>query len=154
MLAATPVLADDDLIFSMSATEACLSDEKGAECIGLSAGQCMEDSQGGHSTYGMGGCLSLEIDYWDARLNAAYQALMTNAKKADLFTKESGGHAPSQAETLREMQRSWIPYRDTRCGFEMSLWGGGTGGGPASASCYLQLTGEQALYLEDIGAWY
>ena len=52
------------------------------------------------------------------------------------------------------MQRAWIAYRDARCGYEYSLWQGGTGGGPASVACYMEVTGEQALYLESGGAGF
>lgn len=147
-LLAGPAFAQDGLVFSPVATETCLMQIGGDQCIGLSANLCMEVSEGGISTYGMGGCLSMEADYWDARLNAAYQTRLQYAKEndADLNLVQS------QAEALRDMQRAWIAYRDARCGYEYSLWQGGTGGGPASVACFMQLTGEQALYLES-GGW-
>ena len=148
---AGPGLADGDgLEFSIAGTETCLSQIGGAECIGISAALCMTATEGGASTYGMGGCLSKEADYWDARLNAAYQDLMRRAREND------GDFNPpqSQAEALRDMQRAWIAYRDARCGYEYSLWQGGTGGGPASVACYMEVTGEQTLYLESGGAGF
>lgn len=155
ILFAAPAWAEEDaLVYSSSATEACLVEGKGDECIGLSAGQCMEETPGGYSTYGMGGCLSREADFWDARLNTAYQDLMAKAREADQFNAENQIGAASQADALKNMQRAWIPYRDARCEYEYSLWGGGTGGGPASVSCFMQMTAEQALYLEAGGALY
>jgi len=155
LLVAAPAWADEDsLVYSNVATETCLAEDKGAECIGLSAGQCMENTPGGHSTYGMGGCLSLEADYWDERLNAAYQVFMSSAREADEYNKEMQISVLSQADALRDMQRAWISYRDARCGYEYSLWGGGTGGGPASVSCFMQMTAEQALYLQASGVLY
>jgi uncharacterized protein YecT (DUF1311 family) len=68
--------------------------------------------------------------------------------RARNFDAENGDFAPPSEPALREMQRAWIPFRDARCGFEMSLWGGGTGGGPAYAECLMIVTAEQALYLE------
>ena len=52
------------------------------------------------------------------------------------------------AVALRAMQRAWIGFRDATCDYERSLWGGGTGGGPATAACLMRMTGEQTLYLE------
>jgi uncharacterized protein YecT (DUF1311 family) len=46
------------------------------------------------------------------------------------------------------MQRAWIGYRDAACDYERAQWGGGSGGGPATAGCLMRLTGEQALALE------
>ena len=108
----------------------------------------LSTTEGGYSTYGMGGCISREIDYWDARLNAAYKEAMKSAKQADKDNGAGTNGPQSQAVALRDMQRAWIPYRDAACLWEYSKWGGGTGGGPASASCLMTLTGEQALVLE------
>lgn len=153
VLAPVAAWADEDgLTFSPKATEACLkaAGDMAAErlCIGASANACMEATEGGYSTYGMGGCISREIDYWDARLNAAYKEAMKSAKQADKDNGAGTNGPQSQAVALRDMQRAWIPYRDAACLWEYSKWGGGTGGGPASASCLMTLTGEQALVLE------
>ena len=144
-----------DLVFSSTEMETCLS---GAEdhqarnaCIGQAAEQCMETTPGGYSTMGMGGCLWREAEYWDARLNAAYKALMADAIAMDEEMKSYGSSAPKQAPALREMQRAWIPFRDRKCDYVRSQWGGGTGGGPAGASCHLYTTAEQALFLEASG---
>ena len=96
----------------------------------------------------MGFCYGAEYDYWDARLNAAYGALMAMEKAAEAELGELGSAAPSPAAALRDMQRAWIGYRDAACLYEVSQWGGGTGGGPAGAGCMMQITGEQALALE------
>lgn len=148
---ALPALADDDLVYSDEATAVCLADGKGLDCVGLSAEKCMEDTEGGYSTYGMGGCMSLEAEFWDARLNSAYKSQMAQAKEFDAMAAEDGFTTLSQADTLRDMQRAWIMFRDARCSYEYSLWGGGTGGGPASIACFTQMTAEQALYLETGG---
>jgi uncharacterized protein YecT (DUF1311 family) len=62
-----------------------------------------------------------------------------------------GSAAPSQGDALKNMQRAWIAYRDATCDYERSHWGGGTGGGPATVSCLMYMTAEQALYLEADG---
>ena len=56
---------------------------------------------------------------------------------------------PDLQQNLREMQRSWITYRDARCGFEFAQWDGGTGQGPALLACLMVATAEQTLVLED-----
>lgn len=146
---ANPAMAQG-LNYSDEATEACLAqvDEGGdpRSCIGRSADLCMETSEGGYSTVGMGGCLDRERAYWDGVLNARYGDMRARAADFDA----AGG--PGGTETaLRDMQRAWIDFRDATCAFEASQWGGGTGAGPAALSCLMRMTGEQALYLDT--AW-
>lgn len=144
-----------ELVFSPAATEACLRAAAPGggqlQCIGASARACMANTPGGDTTVGMGGCLDRERQYWDARLNAAYQHQMARAKAVDAEMAGLGATVPSQSDALREMQRAWIPFRDAKCGYEYSQWGGGTGGGPAITACLMAETGEQALYLENAG---
>ncbi len=137
-----------DLSFSMAETERCLAETAAADtCIGASAALCME-SPGGQSTVGMGYCLEQEWLAWDARLNTAYQARMAEAKGIDAEMRDLGASVVSQATALRDMQRAWIPFRDAKCDFERSQWGGGTGGGPATLACLMTETARQTLYLE------
>ena len=147
--------AAQELVFSTQATESCVavagSYAAWRRCIGASAERCMKETPGGYSTVAMGGCTAMEADYWDARLNTVYQQMMARARQADEENKEYGGFAPSQAEALRAMQRAWIPYRDAKCAFERSLWGGGTGAGPAGVSCVMYTTAEQVLLLQESG---
>lgn len=144
-----------DLVFSPTATEACLAavevETQRVACIGASANACMSDTPGGETTVGMGGCLDRELQYWDARLNASYKKQMAQAKAIDAEMADLGATVPSQADALREMQRAWIPYRDAKCSYSYSQWGGGSGGGPAFLSCMMSETAEQALYLEHEG---
>ncbi len=144
--------AAQEIVFDTAQTEACLAaaeDPAGREaCIGASAKACMEATSDGWTTVGTATCLSYERDYWDARLNAAYGALMESEAATDAEMRELGASEPSRADALREMQRAWIPFRDARCMYERSQWGSGTGGGPAFVSCAMQVTGQQALLLE------
>lgn len=145
---------EDGLVYSDDHTLSCLgAGTHMAEyeaCIGVSANACMEDTAGGFSTYGMGGCLSRELEFWDARLNQVYQSQMARAKQTD-NDMDAGEGVPSQAKALRAMQRAWIPFRDATCDYERSQWGGGTGGGPAALSCLLTMTAKQVFYLEHAG---
>mgnify|MGYP001812825585 FL=1 len=150
ILLASPAVAQD-VSFSISGTEACLAGAVGVErlvCIGVSANACMETTDGS-STVGMGFCLGRELGFWDARLNATYRTLrhverdlMAEATKLEL-------RVPDSEAALRDMQRSWMGFRDSVCAYEFSTWGGGSGGGPASAACLMELTAQQSLMLED-----
>ena len=150
--AALPALAQDMPHFTPVPTESCLA---GAEdlpakesCIGTAATACMDSHQAGYTTVGMGFCVDQELSFWDARLNAAYKAVMARDKATDAEMVEPGATVPSLAESLRAMQRAWIPFRDASCDYERAKWGGGTGGGPATLSCLMYATARQALLLE------
>jgi len=137
--------------FLPTATEACLAaaeDSGGREaCIGRSADQCA-DTPDGSTTAGLGICFGTERDFWDVRLNQAYHTLLEIEKGNAAALAQSGSAAASPSEALQAMQRAWIAWRDAACAYEVSGWGGGTGGGPAGAECEMQVTGRQALSLE------
>lgn len=149
-LAASPTLAQD-VPFSPDATEACLAalaeGGSGVACIGKSADTCIA-TDAGSSNVGMSSCWASERDYWDARLNTAYDALLATAEADDAELAALGSAAEPQAPALRDTQRAWLAYRDAACYWETTRWGGGSGAGPAGVQCLMQLTGEQALRLE------
>ena len=148
----TGAASAQSLVFNPDLTAACLKADSSHQaqlaCIGTSANACMEETQGGYSTVGMGGCLGRELDWWDARLNASYKTLMKQEKADDLEFGAGQDGVPSKADALKAMQRAWITFRDTSCAYEYSKWGGGTGGGPAIAGCLLDMTARQTLALE------
>lgn len=143
--------AAQDIPFDIAATEACLAEAvaplDAEACIGTSANLCMESPMGS-STVGMGFCLEQEWLWWDARLNATYGEVMAQHKRADAEMAELGATVPSLSESLKAMQRAWIPFRDAACDYERAQWGGGTGGGPATVACLMVQTGRQTLALE------
>jgi len=96
----------------------------------------------------LSGCASREADWWDAMLNAEYQARRAEARR---FDADTGARPLPSAEALRDMQRAWITFRDATCSFEASQWGGGTGANPAFLNCIMRMTAEQALYLRGAG---
>jgi uncharacterized protein YecT (DUF1311 family) len=158
LASAGPAFAD--ALFSPGATEACVSEvyrtssglsvHAVLDCVGRAAGACMI-TPGGDTTVGMIACLDGELGYWDARLNAAYAERIAVAREQDAEMHELGSAAPSIEESLRAMQRAWIPFRDASCLYEQAQWMGGTGGGPATLACHMQETARQALKLE--GWW-
>ena len=96
----------------------------------------------------MGGCLSREADFWDARLNQVYDGLMRAEQAFDAENAAAGLAVAKAADALQGMQRAWIAFRDAACAYEASQWGGGTGAGPATAECLMRTTAEQSLRLE------
>ena len=46
---------------------------------------------------------------------------------------------------LRDVQRTWIAYRDATCDRERAQWGSGTEQGAVGAKC---LTGDRTLFME------
>lgn len=151
LLAAGPALAQE-VSFDPAGTAACVAGvstlpERRA-CIGVSAEACMESAPSGFTTVGMSTCTAAELEYWDGRLNAAYQARRAEARDVDAENVAIGASGPSLSEALLAAQRAWIPWRDATCAFERAQWGAGTGAGPAGLSCLLHMTAEQALYLE------
>lgn len=139
-----------DMVFDPAPTEACLAAAPAdlASCVGHAADACMAENPQGDTTMGMSFCLSQEWEWWDARLNAAYAALMEKHEAGDAQVKAEGLEVASVAEALRAMQRAWIVYRDAACDYERAQWAGGTGGGPATAACLMQQTGVRTLELE------
>lgn len=153
LLAAPAALAQDasEPEFDAGLVDACLADQSGekgdpASCVGVAAGVCM-NAPGAYSTAGMSYCLGQEYEHWDGLLNATYGKVMAEAKAADAEMKQIGSAADPQAPLLKDMQLNWIAFRDAACLYERSKWGGGTGGGPASIQCMLDLTAQQYLRL-------
>lgn len=145
---ATPMSAQD-LVFDIGPTVECMAaqdtDWAREACVGRAASVCMELTDGGTTTVGMGGCLDRERAYWDGRLNASF--ITVKAQAAHLDAQDAGA-AASRTDALVRMQRAWIVYRDERCFFERAKWGGGTGGGPATLGCLMVETARQTLLIE------
>lgn len=123
-----------------AAVEKCLAEKEKANttaetCVGVYANACLEKSDD-PSTYGMMACSSKETDVWEERLNRDYQKLMKEMKAED-------------KERLRDMQRAWIAFRDKKCGFHQREQEG-TSVMPQNAYCYMEETGRQSLFLQDI----
>ncbi|MBA4491369.1 lysozyme inhibitor LprI family protein [Paracoccus sp. S1E-3] len=148
LLFAAPASAQD-ITYDPALLTGCLQANaaKPDSCIGAASKVCL-DSEGGSSTVGTVSCLAAENAQWDALLNTAYEAVMADAEATDAEMKELGSAAAPQVPALREMQRSWIAFRDAACGYEATRWGGGSGAGPAATGCAMELTARQALRLQ------
>ena len=153
-------IGQSDPVFTSAATNQCLVEAYKAspslsgysvwDCVGLSAKVCMT-SPSGDTTMGMMSCLEGELHYWDKRLNQAYINRLRNSKKEDKEMTSIRATAITLTDTLRDMQRNWISFRDATCLYEQAQWLGGTGGGPATMACHMHETARQALKLE--GWW-
>lgn len=145
LLVPVPSLAQG-IIYSDLQTENCLASLEEGEALSLCAGQSADaciNSDNGYSTVGMSGCLDAERKFWDAVLNSTYQAVLDTAKAADAQAPASSPNIPQQVPALRAMQRAWVTFRDEACTYERTTWGGGTGGGPATLRCLMELTAAQ-----------
>jgi uncharacterized protein YecT (DUF1311 family) len=145
-LAAAPAAAQDRVVFSAAPLTDCLARGNADACIGAGSDRCMQATPGGDTTAGMTGCLEAELDWWDDRLNAAYQRLRAADRRDDAAMAGTG--RPSRADALRDVQRAWIAWRDATCDYEVLGWWGGTGASPVYLACKMRLTGTQALWLE------
>lgn len=96
--------------------------------------KCMDASGG--VTVNMLDCMAAEIKQQDVRLNKAYKAAMTAIED-------------DKTGQLQNVQRMWIKYRDTNCGFVGSLTGGTIDRINAGA-CVLEMTRTRAQELENL----
>lgn len=67
--------------------------------------QCMDNAS---STLAMGACIQAETQLQDERLNRVYKQLMAKL-------------GATQQKDLREVQRTWMKYRDGNCAFHGKL---------------------------------
>lgn len=153
LLLATPALAQDGPAYDGKLLHACLdgAGDNPHQCIGKASDACMA-GPGGASTVGMVDCLSAESKDWDKLLNTSYGKVLKAAKAADAELKQLGSAAEAAAPVLQQAQRDWIGFRDASCRYAALQFQGGTAGGPAAASCMMELTAEQALRLRALTA--
>ena len=103
------------------------------ECLfKLIADRCI-GSPGSASDHVMADCYQIEGAAWDALLNENYKTLL-----ADLDDE--------QAAKARAMQRAWVTYRDTTCGFYYDKIQG-TMAGFMGAACEARETARRAMLL-------
>lgn len=100
--------------------------------LSKSYASCMEKSGG--VTAEMLNCADAELQIQDARLNRAYQALMTQTV------------AVRKGE-LRDVQKQWLKFREMNCRFYEDP-DRGSSAGIAASSCFLEATAARAKELE------
>lgn len=118
------------------------------DCIGKVAQACMEEEEGGFSTYGMTACMMMENGLWDNILNAEWQVHMAAARAQDEAERpyHDGAFADAK-ERLLAAQRAWIAFRDADCSAASASWGSGSMRHIEFASCMLDHTARRVLTL-------
>jgi len=122
-----------------SAIGQCLADSRAnrippEQCVGLISDPCQEIGDGA-STAGMMACVGREHRVWDQRLNDAYRDLLAALD-------------PAAQAKVRDIQRAWIAWRDTKCTLAYVIFEGGTMAGPVSAACVMDATARRSFELE------
>jgi len=115
---------------------ACLASvDAGSErnCIGASAGPCIEEPSG-VTTIGMIQCYGRERELWTAQVNALV---------ADLRARES----PNQVASLDAMLAAHEPWMAARCVYSALYFEGGSLARVVSAACMRNTTAELAIDL-------
>ena len=116
-------------------------------CVGAASKACMDDQDGGHTTFGMASCLHAEAAVWDRFLNAEYKALMAVSVAMDADEGPDFADFANRADTLRAAQRAWIGYRDASCAHAYAQWGSGSMRHIAGTDCMLQMTADRTIEL-------
>ncbi len=112
-------------------------DEGERKCVfNLVATPCTEKPEG-QSNIGTTDCYRLEAAIWDDLLNEQYKSLAADVDD-------------EQKAKLRDMQRAWIAYRDSTCGFYYTKIRG-TLAQPMGAACVARETARRALLLKFFG---
>ncbi|MET3601607.1 lysozyme inhibitor LprI family protein [Martelella mangrovi] len=153
VLAASPALAEDEVVYSDDLVAKCVdlaeTEADMRACAGVSAQACQNASDYGSTTIGLQECSALETKFWDSWLNRTYRKLLARAKAADAEAADDPRANGEAAESLRDMQRVWITFRDATCEYEANQYQGGTIAGPVYAGCLMRMTADQAIYLEN-----
>ena len=140
-----------DIRFDPTPLSRCYAAGGGFACHGTAADACMRATEIGGTTIGQQFCLEEERLWWDARLNESYQSLRAAATEEDRSIDPASGQ-PRAVDTLRDMQRAWISFRDATCNHEIQPWFGGTGASGAWLSCQSRMTAQQTVYLDALRA--
>lgn len=95
--------------------------------------QCMDKAS---STLAMGACIQAETQLQDDRLNWVYKQLMAKLDS-------------QQQKDLREVQRTWMKYRDGNCAFHGKLSNGSIYR-IEGAMCEMDMSKDRAAELERV----
>lgn len=120
------------------------------QCIGSLSGACIDQEDGGETTFGIASCNNAETLIWDGLLNDEYQKSMAWAKEGDAEDQTDFPEFANRANALRDAQRAWIPFRDANCNLDYAAWGAGSMRHIAGTSCLLQMTAERTIDLRFI----
>lgn len=111
--------------------------EQMSKCIGLVADPCPYAPNA--NTFNIVACNMREQKIWDERLNDWYGQAQAQLKD-DAAT----------AGALKDAQRAWIHFRDTKCGYWEKRYEGGTFASVAAGNCTRIETGRRPLEMRAI----
>lgn len=146
VLALAAPVAAQQVRFSAEPIEQCLAQARRLDarkdCVGLGAKACQ--SKGTGKVY----CMTAETQFWSDRMQAALVKLRAKAEIVDSKIDPSKPGGFRLADDLAAMQSAWEDWREKTCAFEAMLRRGTPNTSLAAAWCMMNLTGEQALFLE------
>jgi len=149
----TLLLATGPSFAAPTATATCLAaaSDAGAReaCIGATAQACLAETAD-PTPLDSAVCLNTETEWWQDRLNPAYDRMMAEAEKLDaVVAAVLGKVGPPLTDDLVAMQESWTDWRETRCTFAAALHRGSPERMVFASRCMLDLTAAQVLLLEE-----
>jgi len=100
------------------------------ECIGIFSAACLTD-EANQTTVGMERCFLDEYRGWDVMLNRYY----------------NGNGQRRVTSQFRDVQRSWIAYRDKKCGYFNIHYQGGSMARWLGARCMMDETARRTIDL-------
>lgn len=123
--------------------------------LGHQAVLCMNDIGDTPPAAAEGICADIELEWWNARLNANYATFMDRlvAEGASRGTT-AGQSAGSMVETYREAQHAWTPFRDAPCAFRAATIGTSGAARNRKIMRLMELTAARALGIEGTGSFY
>ncbi len=153
LLLATPAAADRfDIDTHLIDRCLAINGDTPMACVGRQADACI-DRNGGGPNMVVAVCQRNEAVFWDDLLNRTY-AEVTDLARAK--QSEDVGYEPeSLTDSLRDMQRAWIAYRDATCAHDVAQWRPfGSSAGPAANGCAMLETARQVFQLQGIASSY
>ena len=103
-----------------------------SSCIGAIAYPCIAKHDDDATR---NACYDRERAFWNERLNANYKRELAKAN-------------PNVAASLKKIERAWLAWRDARC-VHSQIELQGSMAGPLEASCLMQTTADQALWMSE-----
>jgi uncharacterized protein YecT (DUF1311 family) len=147
-LLATPLQAQEFTIDAHRIDRCLAVQDDPMVCVGRAAETCVENRGGGPDMV-HAACLQAELDFWDGSLNNAYAHVLDRARERE--AADLGYEPGSLITALRQMQRSWIVYRDATCDHALALAAPfGSAAGPAFNECMMVQTARQNFVLRDM----
>ena len=138
--------------FSEQAIEACLGSSRDPmSCVGVQAAECTSSADQVPQDYVVSLCTEIELDWWDARLNANYQKTIAQLEEFDqLYSYGNGDPDQTLVATYRAAQRTWIGFRDASCAHTKISTGAreGQAASELMMGCLLTMTAVRALEME------